>query len=122
MREEAERENELSLSAIHLLRCSLLFALKYRRDLHSQRRLLDLASQEALGSLVDVITDLLPMAMGFYKWLGGQGYRGVIAGMPLDIPGFPAYISTSPAASRECPGCASSPADCCCLVRPCARR
>lgn len=104
LREEKERDNELSLSAIHLLRCSLLFALKYRRDLHSQRRLLDLASQEALGSLVDVITDLLPMAMGFYKWLGGQGYRGVIAGMPLDLPGFPAYILDLARGLKRVPG------------------
>lgn len=104
LRENDEDEYLRAIGAIHRLRCSLLFALKYRRDMHSQRRLLNMAANETLGSVVDVITDFIPVAMGIFGWLAGKGFEKVINGTRYVLPGFPQLLFDLARGTKRIPG------------------
>jgi hypothetical protein len=71
LRTHREEDYLKLLSAIHRLRCSVLFALKYRKDFRRQRPLVNMAAEDAFGSVLNVVTDLLPIASKFYGWVAG---------------------------------------------------
>lgn len=72
LREHEESDYKYEISALQRMRAAILFALKYRKDLKRQRKLVEMATYDSFGSLIDVLTDILPVAAWIQKWFGGE--------------------------------------------------
>ncbi len=77
LRERDEDDHPRALSAIQLLKAAIVFTLKYRRDVAAQRRVVDYTAQEALSSVLDVLTDFLPIAQIVFKWVSRLGSKAI---------------------------------------------
>lgn len=84
LRDLREEDYGRVLGAIHRLRCSIRFSLKYRRDFKNQRSLVDMAANDFFGAALDVLTDIIPVA----GWI--QGEEMTLAGRR--IPGLPELL------------------------------
>jgi hypothetical protein len=89
LRSRPEEDYRKLLSAIHRLRCSVLFALKYRKDFRRQRPLVNMAAQDTFGSVLNVITDVVPVAARFYGWVAGEPLKLAFGRYWFELDGFP---------------------------------
>jgi hypothetical protein len=92
-----EEEAPLAMSGLHRLRCSLLLARRYRRDLRLQRELLESALRDSLGTLADAIADLLAAAMRVLAWVRGETIRPGAGKESGELVGLPSLLERATA-------------------------
>lgn len=96
LRSRPEHEYDRILGALHRLRASIRYSLKYRRDFKIQRTLVNMAANDFFGAVLDVVTDLVPVA----GWI--QGEEMTLRGKT--IPGLPALLRGLASAIARIPG------------------